>query len=310
MVNRIWQQLIGQALVREPDNFGFSGPGPTHPELLDHLAIEFMENQWSIKHMIRRIVQSRVYRLSSSYDADRLEADPENKWIARGNARRLDAEAIRDAMLAVSGQLDLHPPKASLIASFGSTVVGPNGPMALPPTALSLLNPSKNQSMSAEDRNAALRSAVRGGKRNPNVNVFESPNYHRSVYLPIARNSLPRALDAFDFAEPSLVVGTREVSNTAEQALYMLNNPFVLELSDAMARRLIQHSKDPRERLAYAFRSVFGREATRPELEASTQFVRKVSSSMRTTDRDEAMFRTLSQFCQALLGSAEFRIVN
>jgi cytochrome c553 len=312
MANRVWQTLIGQGIVREPDNFGMSGPQPTHPELLDHLAIEFMDHQWSVKHLVRSIVQSRVYRLSSRCDQERLEADPENKLIARGNVRRLSAEAIRDAMLAVSGQLDTKPPKGSPIAAFGSVDVGPNGPMAVPLIALNLLNPAARENMRPEQREGMMREAMRSGLRNPNVNILETANYHRSIYLPIARNQVPRALDAFDFAEPSLVIGTREVSHTAEQALYMLNNPFVLELSDATARRLIQHTKDPRERVAHAFRLVYGREATSAELDAANQFFRKATGNIRSSDakRDEIAFQLLSQFCQALFGSAEFRVLN
>ncbi|MBU6238770.1 MAG: DUF1553 domain-containing protein [Planctomycetes bacterium] len=312
MANRVWQTLIGQGIVREPDNFGMSGPQPTHPELLDHLAIEFMDHQWSVKHLVRSIVQSRVYRMSSRCDQERLEADPENKLIARGNVRRLNAEAIRDAMLAVSGQLETKPPKGSPIAAFGSVDVGPNGPMAVPLLAANLLNPASRENMSPEQRAERMREAMRSGVRNPNINILETTNYHRSVYLPIARNQVPRALDAFDFAEPSLVIGTREVSHTAEQALYMLNNPFVLELSDALARRLTQHTKDPRERVAHAFRLVYGREATSAELDTANQFFRKATASVRVSDakRDEVAFQLLSQFCQALFGSAEFRILK
>ncbi len=310
MVNRIWQHLIGQGIVREPDNFGASGPSPTHPELLDHLAIEFMENGWSIKRMVRSIVQSRVYRLASTYDEQRFNADPENRALARGNAKRLDAEAIRDAMLSVSGQLEMSPPKASLIASFGSAPIGPNGPMTLPPGLISALNSTKSTAGTTDDGASMMRSAMRTGGRNPNVNVFEIVNYHRSVYLPIARNSLPRVLDAFDFAEPSLVVGVRETSNTAEQALYMLNNPFVLEMSDSLARRLVQHTQDPRERVVQAFRLVYGREPTSHEMAAVQQFFRKATGETKANKREELVFLLLSQLCQSLFSSAEFRILN
>jgi len=224
----------------------------------------------------------------------------------------LNAEAIRDAMLAVSGQLETKPPKGSPIAAFGSVDVGPNGPMAVPLLAANLLNPASRDSMSPEQRADRMREAMRSGFRNPNINILETINYHRSVYLPIARNQVPRALDAFDFAEPSLVIGSREVSHTAEQALYMLNNPFVLELSDALARRVTQHTKDPRERVAHAFRLVYGREATSAELDTANQFFRKATASVRASDakRDEVAFQLLSQFCQALFGSAEFRILK
>jgi hypothetical protein len=184
--------------------------------------------------------------------------------------------------------------------------------MAVPLLAANLLNPASRENMSPEQRAERMREAMRSGVRNPNINILETTNYHRSVYLPIARNQVPRALDAFDFAEPSLVIGTREVSHTAEQALYMLNNPFVLELSDALARRLTQHTKDPRERVAHAFRLVYGREATSAELDTANQFFRKATASVRVSDakRDEVAFQLLSQFCQALFGSAEFRILK
>ncbi|MFN7736498.1 MAG: PSD1 and planctomycete cytochrome C domain-containing protein [Pirellula sp.] len=308
MVNRIWKHLIGKPLVRDPDNFGVSGTPPTHPELLDFMAIEFMNNGWSVKHMIRSIANSRVYRLSSSYDPTRFELDPENHWISRANSKRLDAEAIRDAMLAVSGQLDLKPPKASLIATFGSTVMGPNGPQNLP---LLAANTSKPNAPNDSTRANTIRNMMgQGGFRNPNANIFETPNYHRSVYLPVARNALPRALDAFDFAEPSLLVGEREVSNTAEQALYMLNNPFVLELSDALARKVMKHSKEPRQQMVHAFQLVYGRPPSNDEMKAANRFYRQSNETRSSGKKDEAAFRWLSQFCQALFGSAEFRIVN
>ena len=184
--------------------------------------------------------------------------------------------------------------------------------MPVPLFAPNLINPTARETMSPDQRAEMLRDAMRAGARNPNINVLEMPNYHRSVYLPIARNQVPRALDAFDFAEPSLVTGTREVSHTAEQALYMLNNPFVLELSDAFARRLVQHSKDPRERITHAFRLAYGREATSAEIDVANQFFRKAAANSRAGDtkRDQVAFQLLSEFCQALFGAAEFRILN
>lgn len=302
MVNRIWQQLLGKGIVREPDNFGVSGPAPTHRELLDHLAIEFMEQEWSIKKIIRSIVSSRVYRLSSVYDPDRFEADPENLWISRANAKRLSAEAIRDSMLSVSGSINLSPPKSSIFASMGSTLMGPNGPQNIP---LILAPGTPN-----DDRAANLRRLLAGNLRNPGVNLLELPNYHRSVYLPIGRNALPRALDVFDFADPNSVTGVREVSNTAQQALYMMNNPFVIELSDAFARRVVQSTKDPKGRIEYAFQLAYGRSASPDEINASTKYLRKAKESQEQAASDEALFRAWSQLCQALMASAEFRIQN
>jgi hypothetical protein len=302
MVNRIWQHLIGQGIVREPDNFGLSGPMPTHHELLDYLALEMMDQNWSVKSIIRSIVTSRVYRLKTDQDPSRFEADPENLWIARGNVKRLSAEAIRDAMLSVSGSIELKPPRASILAAMGSALMGPNGPQNAP----LLIAPGSGN----DDRLANLRRLLGGNLRNPTVNLIEVPNYHRSVYLPITRNNLPRALDAFDFADPNMVTGTREVSNTAEQALYMLNNPFVLELSDAFARRLMQSSTDPQARVDRAFQIAYGRPASREEIQASVKFVRKAKDSQSQVPSDEATFKAWSQFCQAIFGSAEFRVLR
>src|SRR5262249_46519665 len=107
IVNRVWQWHFGEGLVRTPNNFGLNSEPPTHPELLDWLAARFVEDGWSLKKLHRRILLSAAYQRASSVAAERATHDPENRWLARFSARRLEAEAIRDAMLFVSGQLDL-----------------------------------------------------------------------------------------------------------------------------------------------------------------------------------------------------------
>lgn len=301
MVNRIWQHLIGKALVRETDNFGLSGPAPSHPELLDYLAVDFMDHNWSIKQMIRAIANSRVYRLSSQYDPLHLEADPNNLYIARGNTRRLDAEALRDSILAASQQLDTRRPRGSMIASWGQTILGPNGPAAIPPEAIRAMT-----SESTDGLGALLRPLFNA--RN-NSQPFDAPTYYRSVYLPIARNSLPRSLDLFDFAEPSLIVGERESSNTPEQALYLMNSRFILEQSDALARVLIQRNSNPIARIEQAFVAVYGRKANEGERNAALSFYRNAIKNVDDPQTDVRSFRALSQLCQALFGSAEFRYI-
>ena len=217
----------------------------------------------------------------------------------------MDAEAIRDAILAISGQIDLNRPKASLIASFGTSLLGPSGPIVPPSGALAMATGGVGGSTGKPD----LKGAFRGG-RNLGGNPFEATNYARSVYLPIPRNTLPRALDVFDFAEPSLVVGSREASNTADQALFMLNNPFVLEQSDSLARKLIRESSNQNERIAKAFTLVYGRPAAPKELRAAADYFRKADDGKKTIPAEQRLFQALSQFCQALLCSAEFRLVN
>ena len=115
MVNRIWLHLFGQGIVRTPDDFGVYGERPSHPEMLDHLANRFVEDSWSIKHLVRSIVLSRTYQLSSEAEDAAVKADGENLLVSRHNRRRLDAESLRDSMLAVSGQLNLEPGQGSIV---------------------------------------------------------------------------------------------------------------------------------------------------------------------------------------------------
>jgi len=155
---------------------------------------------------------------------------------------------------------------------------------------------------------AAARSRQSGG------NVFDSTVYYRSVYLPVARNSLPRSLEVFDFAEPSMVIGQRESSNTPAQALYMMNNAFVIEQSDALARRILKEAEEPADRIDLAFRLVYNRPPTKEEIRASNQFLRSADTSpaegRSPRSGNEEKFVALSEFCQALFASAEFRYLN
>ncbi len=303
MVNRIWLHLLGEAIVREPENFGASGPGPTHPELLDYLSVQFMESGWSVKHVIRMIVNSRVYRLSSQHDEARFQRDPDNLWFSRASSRRLAAETIRDAILSISGQIDLRRPRASMIAESGNTLIGPNGPVPIriPGTA-----PGVRPGPADRRKNFAARLRARAGFASP----MDAAVYYRSVYLPVARDALPRVLDVFDFAEPSMVIGQRESSNTPAQALYLLNSQFVIDQSDALARRLIREAKTQPDRIELAFRLVLGRSATTAEVRSSSQYLRRAESAATADAKTERAFAALSTFCQALFASAEFRYLN
>ncbi|MEZ6032139.1 MAG: PSD1 and planctomycete cytochrome C domain-containing protein [Planctomycetaceae bacterium] len=309
MVNRIWQHLLGSGIVREPENFGASGPGPTHAELLDYLAVRFVESGWSVKSIVREIATSHVYRLSSEFGKVRFEKDPDNLYFARANARRMDAESIRDAMLAASGQLDTKRPEGSMISRFGSTLIGPNGPAMLPLAA----GTEGDRSRRPSAMNGII-AAVRN--RQSGVSLFDSSVYYRSVYLPVARNLLPRSLEVFDFAEPSMVIGQRESSNTPAQALYMMNNPFVIEQSDALARRILKEAVKPVDRISLAFQLVYNRPPTDEEIKASQVFFRSAdttpASGKNNSPRsvNEQKFIALSEFCQALFASAEFRYLN
>ncbi|MBT6496128.1 MAG: DUF1553 domain-containing protein [Planctomycetaceae bacterium] len=123
MVNRIWHHLFGRGIVESVDNFGMIGKHPSHPQLLDSLALRFMEDGWSVKRMIRTIMLSRSYQLSSTRDAANMKTDPDNRLFWRATPRRLEAEAIRDAILAVSGQIDLKRPSGSTVTPLGDQLV-------------------------------------------------------------------------------------------------------------------------------------------------------------------------------------------
>jgi hypothetical protein len=123
MVNRIWHHLFGRGLAESVDNFGMIGKPPTHPELLDTLALQFVRDGWSVKNSIRTIMLSRAYQLSSARDAENMKIDPDSRLLWRATPRRLEAESIRDAILAVSGQLDLKRPVGSTVTALGDQLV-------------------------------------------------------------------------------------------------------------------------------------------------------------------------------------------
>ncbi|MDF1811327.1 MAG: PSD1 and planctomycete cytochrome C domain-containing protein [Verrucomicrobiales bacterium] len=268
MANRVWLNLFGRGIVNSPDNFGTTGQAPTHPELLDYLAVRFMENGWSVKSLIREIVLSRTYRMSSDFNSKYYTMDPDNNYLWRANQRRLDAEAIRDTILAASGTLDRSRPRGSLIAEIGDARVG-----------------------------------IRLNERD-----IDKPSEHRSVYLPVVRDALPEALALFDFAEPDVVRGSRESTNVPSQALYMMNNSFVTQQAKAMAEDLIAKYDSPRERIGAAFRRAYGRMPTSDEVESTMNFFREFfPASVASSDRAAAVRLTMATFCQGLFSSAEFR---
>jgi len=131
MANRVWQHLFGEGIVSTPDNFGATGERPTHPELLDYLAARLVANGWSVKKLVREVVLSRTYQLSSASDAKNFAADPDNNFFWRSNQRRLDAESIRDGILAVSGRLDLKAPVGSPLSGLSDTDLGRGARTAL-----------------------------------------------------------------------------------------------------------------------------------------------------------------------------------
>jgi hypothetical protein len=235
MANRVWLHLIGRGLVPTPDNFGASGLPPSHPALLDYLAVSFTEGGWSVKKLIRAIVLSRAYRLSSQFDYRNFEADPDNVLVWRMPKRRLEAEALRDTILALSGRLDLTPPKGDAVARGGEGNVafrGRGGPAADPAAA----------------------------------------DTHRTVYLPVVRDGLPEILTLFDFPDPSLIIGERATTTVPAQSLYLLNNPFVIRQAEGLAGRLLA-ADDDAARLTRAYQLCYARPPSAKELTEAQDFL-------------------------------------
>ena len=227
-VNRIWHHLFGRGIVESTDNFGVLGKRPTHPLLLDHLATRFRDNGWSVKQMIRAIVLSRAWRMSSQRSSAADEKDPTNQLWHRANVKRLQGEAVRDAILAVSGRLD-------------RTQFGPSVPLRL--------------------------TNFMQGRGRPRTNGPVDGNGRRSIYLAVNRNFLSPFMLAFDVPAPVTARGKRTVSNVPAQALIMLNNEFVRQQSGVWAKKLLaeQHGDAPAT-LAAAWQQLYSYPAARSDL--------------------------------------------
>jgi mono/diheme cytochrome c family protein len=267
MANRIWYHLFGSGIVSTVDNFGALSEPPTHPELLDYLANRFTAQEWSVKKLIREIVLSRTYQLSSQHNENAYGLDPDNHYLWRMSRRRLDAEAIRDSMLFVSGKLDLQRPAGSITQELNGEV--------------------------------GRKAKTDGLKK-------EVP--FRSAYLPLVRGMVPEFLNIFDVADPELIVGQRDVTTVATQALYMMNSPFVHDQAAEMSRKVVASGSTDEARLDHAFRLAFSRPAGAKEQEVSLKFLNEYEKSLDGSKpspnrRQEAW----TQLCHSLLASGEFR---
>jgi len=222
MVNRVWLHLFGRGLVPTPDNFGALGQRPTHPQLLDDLALRFMGHDWSVKRLIRAIVLSRTYQLASTLHPSQHTRDPGAQWYWRATPRRLDAEALRDSILFISGTLDP-----------------------------SVLEGSQVETISKQQSNPLQREIGRREYYLKDVN-YDIP--HRSIYLPVARGAMPDALSLFGLPDPNLVSGKRRVTTVPAQGMFLLNSKLTRDQSAAAAKRLLEvQGLDTDRRIRLAF---------------------------------------------------------
>jgi len=272
MANRVWSHLFGRGIVSTVDNFGALGEPPTNQPLLDYLAIRLMKDGWSVKKLIREVMLSRAYQLSSEHSDANYAADPDNALVWRMNRRRLEAEAIRDAVLYVAGNLDLKRPEGSLTQTITGGEIG--------------------------------RQAKTAG-------LLQDVTF-RSAYLPMVRGLVPDFLNLFDVADPELVSGQRDVTTVAPQALYMMNSPVVLTQSEAMAKRLLSESRlvDDAQRVDYAFRLALGRSPEKQQQADVLAFVNNYEITLPASTKPEARrLEAWTTVCQTLMASAEFRYV-
>lgn len=285
LVNRLWQQHFGRGLSATPSDFGTLGDSPSHPELLDYLATEFIAREWSMKDLRRQIVTSTVYRKRSKRaaetDADweaRLQLDPQNILFSRYPRRRLNGEAIRDSLLAAAGLLDRR--------AGGTGVLPP-----LPPELTSTL--LKNQW---------------------NTSQREADHYRRSVYIFARRNLRYPLFEAFDRPDANASCPSRIRSTTAPQALLMLNSAQVLQFAQHVAGRV-----DPRA-VEQLILHTLGRDASTAELQTLETFLTDQTASLKKADRatdslalpiphdrtqDNARAAAIVQAALALLNSSE-----
>ena len=271
MVNRVWYYLLGRGIVATPGNFGRNGSPPTHPQLLDWLAVDFMENGWSLKRLMRMIVTSNVYRqaLRQPDGAPGETVDPENLLLWRMNLKRLEAETIRDAILAASGRLD---------RTLGGT------------PALLQFDASGLQTVVGEEPHA----------RNP---------FRRSLYILARRNYPLNFLEAFDYPKITVNCTHRVNSVTPIQSLTLMNDPFLVEESGHLAERVRDLAgESPEERVRMAYLLTLSRQPRPEEIQIGQDHLWKQERNYRfsNTSPEKASEAALSNLCQTLFATNEF----
>jgi hypothetical protein len=233
MVNRIWMHHFGRGIVASTDNFGKTGDRPTHPELLDFLARKFIDSGWSVKAMHRLMLLSSAYRMSNQVDETAAAVDPTNQLLHHMPVRRLEAEIIRDAILAAAGTLDP--------ALYGPSVM-------------------------------PHISEYQDGRGKPPSGPLDG-NGRRSIYLQIRRNFLPPLFLAFDYPLPISTIGRRSASTVASQALILMNNEFVAQEAAEWGRRVVSRETDVRRRIEWMFVTAFARPAAETEIDEVRAFL-------------------------------------
>ncbi|MCH2203102.1 MAG: PSD1 and planctomycete cytochrome C domain-containing protein [Fuerstiella sp.] len=266
-VNRIWHHLFGRGIVTSTDDFGVLGERPSHPDLLDHLAARFRKNGWSAKQLIRLIVLSRTYRMSSIGSVADAEKDPTNRLLHRARVRRLQGEVIRDTMLQLAERLNLK--------QFGTSV-----PIAL--------------------------TDFMQGRGRPKGGPLDGDG-RRSVYISVNRNFLSPFMLAFDTPVPMSARGRRAVSNVPAQALIMLNDEFAHQQASRWAESLIAHSQTVNDAIIAAWQQALGRMPAKQELAAVQNFAQTQAKQYTEVLSETTIgHKTMQDVCHAIMNTKEF----
>lgn len=284
LVNRLWQHHFGAGIVATSSDFGAMGDPATHPELLDWLAVELVENGWSLKHMHRLMVLSAAYRQDSRVAPDNavhrlaLSIDRDNHLLWHARRRRLEGEAIRDAMLAVSGELSLRP----------------FGPSAKPKLPDNISKYAWKPDTLPQDR------------------------YRRSIYVFAKRNMRFPLFDVFDLPDMHNSCSRRLTTTTAPQALLLLNGDFALERGQRLAAVLYERFEEESRMITEGYRLAWGRSPRQEEIQLGLRFLSQQTESLWTRgqraggslDREAARRAALADFCHALLNTNEFLFLD
>lgn len=274
IVNRIWQQLFGRGLVDTPDDFGVTGSKPSHPLLLDYLSFRFMMRNWSMKQLIREIVLSRTYQLASSNNASGSRQDPDNVLVWHMPVRRLEVEPFRDALLAVSGQLNRERPVGSVIQQIGV--------------------------FSDYEFNFKV-------KLTPEM----IRSRHRSIYLPVVRGAVPEMFGLFDFADPNSMVAQRDETTVPSQSLFLMNSPTMTQHAAHVADRLLAKTEmDDIQRIQWLYELALSRPPSADEQQAVLSFLsgdQGLAASYVTPSAAESVRQAWLSVCHVVLSSNEFR---
>ncbi len=266
MVNRVWRWHFGEGIVKTTDNFGMQGEKPSNQPLLDWLTMHFLKNGNSIKDLHRIIMLSNTYQMSSDFNSHNAKIDLANQFLWRRSLHRIEAEALRDSMLAISGSLDMK--------------MGGN------------LLTTKNRAFVF------------------NHESKESTNYktnRRSIYLPVIRNHIYSVFQLFDYSNASMINGNRESSTVSTQALFLLNSPFVNQVTTELAENILAKKMSNPERLQHLYQKCYGRNPSDSELKQAILFIKQFSESPENNaQQKDKNLKAWQVFCQAIISSNEF----